>query len=97
MIPKKVEDWTAQVNGSLDGVILACTSMLAKHPEKDEVFSLLNGFLKSHAQDEEGDNPQTQHYKLGIREAISKIASCTEAARISEDINSLKGQSGSHQ
>lgn len=69
-----IEDWKAQVDGTLSAIVLACTSMLAIHPEKEKILALLNVLASKHSVEKEGDNSQTKHYRLGIRQAVSTVA-----------------------
>jgi len=89
-------EWKAFVDGNLQAIILACTSMIATHPEKEKVMALLSALSKVHAQPEQGDNSETKHYKDGIRGAVSTIQGGVDQAQLAEQINDLKNQTGSH-
>lgn len=90
-----VQEWLAQVNGTLEAVVLACTSMIATHPEKEKVLALLQS-LASAASDAPGDSPETRSHKLGMRTAVAQIAKGVETARLADEIRGLKNESGTH-
>lgn len=69
-----VEDWKAQMDGTLSAILLACTAMIAGHPEKEKILALLNNLALKHAAEEASDNSQTKHYKLGIRQGVATVA-----------------------
>jgi|WetSurMetagenome_2_1015567.scaffolds.fasta_scaffold239318_2 hypothetical protein len=69
-----IEDWKAQIDGTLTAIVLACTSMIASHPEKTKILALLENLASKHSAEDSSDNSQTKHYKLGIREAVSTVA-----------------------
>ena len=68
------ENWKAQIDGTLFAIVLACTSMIAGHPEREKILASLEKLASTHSKEEEGDNSQTKHYKIGIREVVSTIA-----------------------
>ena len=89
------DEWFAQVSGTMDAVVLACTAMIATHPEKEKVLALLQA-LAAQANDAPNDSPGTKSHKLGIRTAVSTIAKGVETARLATEIRDLKSLSGSH-
>ena len=96
MMPStSVANFYAQVDGTLEAVVLACTSMIATHPEKGKVLALLAA-LSGHATESESDNEQTKHYKLGIRTAVATIAKGVQTAQLADHIRDLKRESGTH-
>ena len=90
-----VQDWLAQFEGTLQGVVLACTSMIATHPEKEKILSLLNALIQQSAPSPD-DNSQIQNYKLGIRKVVEQISKGVETALLADQIRELKNESGSH-
>lgn len=76
-----VEEWQAQLNGTVHAILLAYTSMIATHPERKKILASLENLSSKHSKEEEGDNSQTKHYKLGIREAVSMIAYFVDGAQ----------------
>lgn len=77
-----IEDWKAQIDGTLTAIVLACTAMIASHPEKRKILVLLEKLASEHSADAPIDNSQTKHYKLGIREAVSTVAFGVNAAQV---------------
>jgi len=69
-----IEDWKAQIDGTLTAIVLACTSMIASHPEKKKLLALLENLASKHSAEDASDDSQTKHYKLGIREAVATVA-----------------------
>ncbi len=90
-----LEEWLAQTNGTLQAIVLACTALIATHPEKEKVLALLQA-LTEQAADVPQDTPERQHYKLGIREAVSQMAKGVETAQLATEIRDLKSSSGTH-
>ena len=89
------DEWHQEVNGTLHAVVLACSSMIATHPEKEKVLALLQALSKQ-ATDELVGNPEKPHYMLGIQSAVSEIQKSVETARLAEEVLSVKRQTGSH-
>ena len=89
-------EWKAHMDGNIQAIILACTSMIATHPEKEKVMALLNALSTSHAQPEQDDNSEMKHYKDGIRGAVATIQNGADTALFAEQTRDLKNQSGSH-
>lgn len=90
-----VENWSAQIQGTMDAVVLACTSMIATHPEKEKVLALLAA-LASRSTELPTDNDQTKCYKLGIRTAVSTIREGVETAQLATQVRDIKRESGTH-
>jgi hypothetical protein len=89
------QEWHAHVNGTLEAIVLACTSMIATHPEKQKVLALLVA-LSGHAAEETTDSPEIRSYKTGIRSAVSTMAKGVQNAELAEQVRTLKQESGSH-
>lgn len=92
---QSIENFFAQVNGTLEAVVLTCSSLVATHPNKEQVLALLNTLL-GNAADADGDSDAVKHYKLGIRNAVASVAKGVETARLAEQVRDLKSESGSH-
>jgi hypothetical protein len=75
--------------------VLACTSMIATHPEKQKVLALLTA-LTGHAAEETSDDAEARSYKGGIRSAVSTISKGVQNAELAEQVRSLKKESGTH-
>jgi len=69
-----LEDWKAQIDGTLTAIVLACTATIASHPEKKKILALLENLALMHSLEDASDDSQTNHYKLGIREAVATVA-----------------------
>jgi len=95
MAEQTVENFFAQVSGTLEAVVLTCSMLVATHPLRDQLLGLLNT-LTSNASDAEGDSEAVKHYKLGIRNAVANIGKGVETSRLADEIRSLKKESGSH-
>lgn len=80
-------EWKSYVEGNLAAVLLACTSMIVTHPEKEKIISSLIALSKDHAQPEEGDSSETKHYKDGIRGAVAMIQDGISVARLADEKN----------
>ena len=89
------QEWLAQVNGTMEVILLACTSMIATHPEKEKVLALLQG-LTGPATDAPEDTPEKRSHKLGMRTAIATLGQGVATAQLAEEVRSLKKESGSH-
>ena len=89
------QEWFAQTTGTVEAIVLACTSMIATHPEKEKVLALLQALSADAAASPE-DTLERQRYKLGIREAVSRIAKGVEIAQLATEVRDLKTSSGSH-
>ena len=90
-----MQNWVAQMNGVIDGVVLACTAMLATHPEREKVLETLQGLVKSVA-DAPQDTPETQSYKRGIRAVVERFAHGADTAQSAEQVRSQKKKGGLH-
>ena len=95
MATDSVEGFFAQVNGTLEAVVLACSMLVATHPHRNQVLGLLNA-LTGNAADEDSDTEAAKRYKLGIRTAVASITKGVETARLAEEIRALKSEPGSH-
>jgi len=89
------DEWFQQTSGTLHAVVLACSSMIATHPEKEKVLALLQALSKQ-TTDAIASNPEKPHYMLGIQSAVSEIQKGVETARLAEEVLSVKRQTGSH-
>lgn len=90
-----IEEWIHQVDGTIQAVLLACTSMIATHPEKEKVLALLQA-LSARANDEPEDTLEIRSRKGGIRTAVATIAKGVETVRLATEIRDLKSSSASH-
>ena len=95
MSNQSVEGFIAQVNGTLEAIVLTCSALVATHPMKDQLLVLLNN-LSENAKDVEGVNEVERCYKQGIRNAVSKIAKGVETAHQAEHVRDLNADSGMH-
>ena len=93
MSNQSIESFFAQVNGTLNAIVLACTALTATHPEKEKVLALLRA-LAGNAAESPDDNETAKRYEQGIREAVATIETGVETARLADDVRSIKSESG---
>jgi hypothetical protein len=91
----KIEDGLAQFQGQMDAVVLACSTMVATHPEHGKILAALSA-LAEKAQVSAEENSQAQHYKMGVLGAVKVIAQGAETARLAEDFRDINKDSGAH-
>ncbi len=89
------QEWQQEVNGTLHAIVLACTAMIATHPEKEKVLALLQALSAQVAGIQQGSS-ETLHYTRGIQSAVSEIQKGVETARLAEEVLAVKRQTGSH-
>jgi hypothetical protein len=92
---QSIESFFAQVNGTLEAIVLACTALTATHPEKEKILALLASLSQS-ATASDADNEDTKSFKLGIRTAVATISKGVENARLAEQVSALKHETGTH-
>lgn len=79
-----IEEWAHQIDGTIQAVLLACTSMIATHPEKEKVLALLQS-LAAQAADVPQDSPEIRARKAGMRSAIGVIATGVSTAQVAAE------------
>lgn len=79
---QSVGEWTAEIDGMVHALILLCTSMIAMHPEREEVLGVLKNLISDKAIDQSGDNAETKSYKRGIHKVAATLQQAVKAAQL---------------
>jgi hypothetical protein len=95
MSNQSVEGFIAEVNGTLEAIVLTCTALVATHPMKDQLLLLLNN-LNENAKDVDNLSEVKKRYNQGIRNAVARIAQGVTTAKQAEQVRDLKADSGMH-
>lgn len=95
MTEQTAAEFYAQVNGTVEALVLAFGALAATHPQKEKVMELVTK-LSSHASENPADSAEIRSYKLGIRKAVATLAESVKTAQLAAEIHDLKLQTGSH-
>lgn len=87
------EEWTAQVDGTIHALVLACSSIIATHPEREKITTMLHSLL-GHAAEATDDTATKKHFKLGIRTTTATLLEGVNTAKQAEIIRSLGDKPG---
>nr|WP_320132287.1 hypothetical protein [uncultured Holophaga sp.] len=67
-----VEEWTAHIDGTLHTMILATSSLLATHPEREKLAIVLQALAEG-AEDHPDDSGQSRAFKAAVRKAVATM------------------------
>ena len=84
-----VEDFLAQMNGTVEALVLAFGALVALHPEGGKVMELLES-IRQKATTQAGDaehSPQQAAYLAGTTAAVAQLAHAVALARAVRQMN----------
>ena len=96
MSEQTAEELYAQLNGTVEALVLAFGALVATHSEKEKAMAVITALGNKHAADSVGDSTEIRSYKLGIRKAIATLVKSVETAQLAAGILDIKNQTGSH-
>ena len=93
--PLQIETFLAQINGTVEALVLAFGGLIATHPNPEKPMALLQSMLDATAtaQGDQKPNAAAAAYIAGTRAAVTRLA---EAAKLARDVQAMK-QAGPRQ
>lgn len=92
MQQSEIQQFLAEMNGTIEALVLSYGALLASHQDPSKPAALLGTLAKSTIV-EESDSPAQKAYKTGMSKAVSKLA---QAAKLAEQVRQMQ-QSGPRQ
>lgn len=95
MATQTIEEFVAQISGTVDALVLAFGGLVALHPEPQKPLALLHSILEAANEPASGTplSPQRKAYLAGTTAAVARLA---QAAKLAQDVQAMN-QSGPKQ
>ena len=84
-----IEAFLAQMNGTIEALVLAFGGLIATHPDPDKPMALLQSMLDAAATGQQNgeQNAAAAAYAAGTRAAVTKLVA---AAKLARDVQAMK-------
>jgi hypothetical protein len=78
-----IEAFLAQMNGTIEALVLAFGGLIATHPNPERPMALLQSMLDAASAGQDGKEPNAAAaaYAAGTRAAVTKLAAAAKLAR----------------
>jgi hypothetical protein len=79
---QSTEDFLAQVNGTIEALVLGFGILAATHPEKEKVTALIKTMIDQYAPESDADTPNVKALKAGMKKAAETLLGSIAVANL---------------
>ena len=79
------EEFLAQVNGTVEALVLGFGILAATHPEKEKVLDLIDRLIAQHVAESDADTESDKALKAGMRRAAQTLRNSIVVAHLANE------------